>query len=120
MITQPPYADELYSIWPPVIAIAIGAWIVSYGFMSVFNMAVDAIFLCYVLDLERSAHGAPAQHCDASLQELLEPHPAVEHSHGEVREVEPRSFIDSAFKHDLDLTRRPVLDVVRNHKITWS
>jgi len=87
MITQPPYADELYSIWPPVIAIAIGAWIVSYGFMSVFNMAVDAIFLCYVLDLERSAHGAPAQHCDASLQELLEPHPAVEHSHGEVREV---------------------------------
>ena len=79
MITQPPYADELYSIWPPVIAIAIGAWIVSYGFMSVFNMAVDAIFLCYVLDLERSAHGAPAQHCDASLHELLERHPAVEH-----------------------------------------
>ena len=40
--------------------------------------------------------------------------------YGEVREVEPRSFIDSAFKQDLDLTRRPVLNVVRNHKITWS
>ena len=38
---------------------------------------------------------------------------------GDVREVEPRGFIDEAFKHDLDQARRPTLGSVRHHSITW-
>jgi len=59
LISQPPYDTELFSIVPAVTAIFLGGWLVGTGFMSVYNIAVDTIFLCYTIDLERVKHGQP-------------------------------------------------------------
>ena len=70
LLTQPPYHDELFSIVPAVVAIALGAWIVGTGFMSVYNVAVDTIFLCYAVDLERIKNGQQAS-CPESISKLI-------------------------------------------------
>ena len=48
---------------------------------SVYNMAMDTIFLSFTLDLERARHGAPP-HCDPSLQALIDEHPSLEMPRG--------------------------------------
>ena len=57
LLTQQPYKDELFSIAPAVVVIALGSWMVGSGFMAVYNIAVDTIFLCYALDLESVKQG---------------------------------------------------------------
>ena len=54
LLTQPPWSDELFSIFPAVLAISLGAWFVGSAFMGVYNMAIDTVFLCYTIDLERA------------------------------------------------------------------
>ena len=48
--SREPYTTELFSIVPAVVTIAIGAWVVGTGFMSVYNMAIETVFLCYTMD----------------------------------------------------------------------
>ena len=49
-----PVQSAEFSIVPAVVAIAIGAWIVGTGFMGVYNMAIETVFLCYTIDLARA------------------------------------------------------------------
>jgi len=37
----------------PVIIILLGVYVIAAGFFSVYNMAVDTLFLCFLEDLER-------------------------------------------------------------------
>lgn len=71
LLTQPPYKEELFSVVPAVVAITIGAWIVGTGFMSVYNVAVDTIFLCYALDLDSVKEGQQRKG-PASVNALIE------------------------------------------------
>jgi len=81
LLTHEAYAERLFSIVPAVVAIFVGAWLVVSSFMSVYNMAMDTIFLSFTLDLERARHGAPP-HCDPSLQALIDEHPSLEMPRG--------------------------------------
>jgi hypothetical protein len=70
LLTQAPYDTELWSVWPSVAVIGIGAWAVAASFMGVYNMAIDTIFLCYAVDLERAKHGDKL-HSSTQLQQLV-------------------------------------------------
>ena len=71
LLTQPPYKEKLFSIVPAVIAITIGAWIVGTAFMSVYNVAVDTIFMCYALDLESAKNGQRVA-CPESISKMIQ------------------------------------------------
>ena len=61
LLTQRPWTTELFSIVPAVVAIAIGGWFIGSAFMGVYNMAIDTIFLCYTIDIERAKIGHELQ-----------------------------------------------------------
>ena len=73
LLTQEPYTTELFSIVPAVVTIAIGAWVVGTGFMSVYNMAIETVFLCYTMDREpsRSGQESVAKLCDEAEAEEM-------------------------------------------------
>lgn len=70
LLTQEPYATELYSIIAPVVVIALGSWFIAVSFMGVYNMTIDSIFLCFCVDQERAKNGEPAS-SSAELAELI-------------------------------------------------
>ena len=41
----------------PVVAITVGSYLVATAFFSVYSMAVDTIFLCFLEDLDRHKGG---------------------------------------------------------------
>ena len=57
LLTQSPYAEELYSIAAPVAAIVIGSWVVAIAFFGVYNMVLDAIFVCFCIDQVTASDG---------------------------------------------------------------
>ncbi|KAJ7317378.1 hypothetical protein JRQ81_003540 [Phrynocephalus forsythii] len=40
--------------WLPILTVVVGAYLISQGFFSVYNMCVDTLFLCFLEDLERN------------------------------------------------------------------
>ncbi|XP_057697129.1 choline transporter-like protein 5 isoform X2 [Corythoichthys intestinalis] len=44
----------LYTYWVPVVVVALGSFVISSGFFSVYSMCVDTLFLCFCEDLERN------------------------------------------------------------------
>ncbi|XP_071948310.1 choline transporter-like protein 2 isoform X2 [Antedon mediterranea] len=46
-------APELNYYWLPIITIGVGSYVIAKGFFSVYDMAVDTLFLCFLEDLER-------------------------------------------------------------------
>ena len=44
----------LHYLLTPVVFIALGSYLVTSAFFSVFSMAVDTLFLCFLEDLERN------------------------------------------------------------------
>lgn len=83
MLTQSPYREELASIAPATVAIALGAWVVGSAFMGVYNMTIDAIFICFCVDHE--AHGKTGRptYATASLKELIRDHEGEAKANGE-------------------------------------
>uniref|UniRef100_A0AAR2JP55 Choline transporter-like protein n=1 Tax=Pygocentrus nattereri TaxID=42514 RepID=A0AAR2JP55_PYGNA len=47
-------ASELNYYWMPIITVVVGAYLITHGFFSVYNMCVDTLFLCFLEDLERN------------------------------------------------------------------
>jgi len=73
LLTQEPWSVELYSIVPAVCCIALGAWLVGSAFMGVYNMAIDTIFLCYTIDVERAKNSREHRKATpASLGKLID------------------------------------------------
>lgn len=48
------FVPETHYSWLPVVTIAVGCFFISSLFFSVYNMAVDTLFLCFLEDLERN------------------------------------------------------------------
>jgi len=56
----------------PVIIITLSAYIIASCFFSVFAMAVDTIFLCFLLDIEKnSGESNPTYHMSKNLMKIL-------------------------------------------------
>ncbi|KAL7868763.1 hypothetical protein SRHO_G00101470, partial [Serrasalmus rhombeus] len=47
-------ASKLNYYWMPIITVVVGAYLITHGFFSVYNMCVDTLFLCFLEDLERN------------------------------------------------------------------
>uniref|UniRef100_A0A8C7UNE4 Choline transporter-like protein n=1 Tax=Oncorhynchus mykiss TaxID=8022 RepID=A0A8C7UNE4_ONCMY len=45
--------EMLNYYWMPIIVVVVGAYLIAYGFFSVYSMCVDTLFLCFLEDLER-------------------------------------------------------------------
>lgn len=54
MILLEEKSNELNYSWSPVVISAIYAYIVAHWFLSVYEMVIDALFICYCEDYERS------------------------------------------------------------------
>ncbi|XP_037084148.1 choline transporter-like 2 [Pollicipes pollicipes] len=48
------FVPNTHYSWLPIVTIAIGCFFISSLFFSVYNMAVDTLFLCFLEDLERN------------------------------------------------------------------
>jgi solute carrier family 44 (choline transporter-like protein), member 2/4/5 len=48
------YGKNLHSELPPAILVTVGAYLISSVFFSVYSMAVDTLFLCFLEDCERN------------------------------------------------------------------
>ncbi|XP_035038626.1 choline transporter-like protein 4 isoform X1 [Hippoglossus stenolepis] len=46
-------SETLNYYWMPIITVVFGSYFIAHGFFSVYNMAVDTLFLCFLEDLER-------------------------------------------------------------------
>ncbi|XP_077381738.1 choline transporter-like protein 2 isoform X2 [Festucalex cinctus] len=54
-IDSPEYAaPSLNFYWVPILTNVIGSYFIAHGFLSVYSMCVDTIFLCFCEDLERN------------------------------------------------------------------
>ncbi|XP_062385393.1 choline transporter-like protein 4 [Sardina pilchardus] len=47
-------ASKLNYSWVPIIVVIVGAYLISQAFFSVYTMSVEALFICYMDDLERN------------------------------------------------------------------
>ncbi|XP_064616892.1 choline transporter-like protein 2 [Liolophura sinensis] len=47
------YVPNLNYYWTPIVLVGIGAFMIATCFFSVYDMAVDTLFLCFLEDLER-------------------------------------------------------------------
>lgn len=70
LLTQSPYKDELYSLFPPVAAIVVFSYLIALSFMGIYNVTIDAIFGCFCCDQERAKAGLPT-FCSDSLASLI-------------------------------------------------
>uniref|UniRef100_A0A7S0NU97 Choline transporter-like protein n=1 Tax=Calcidiscus leptoporus TaxID=127549 RepID=A0A7S0NU97_9EUKA len=59
LLSESPFKEELYSIWPPVVAIVVIALAVSMIFFGVYNMTIDTIFVCVCIEKDRKQLGLP-------------------------------------------------------------
>ncbi|XP_059205567.1 choline transporter-like protein 4 [Centropristis striata] len=48
------HSKALNYYWMPIITVVVGSYLIAHGFFSVYNMAVDTLFLCFLEDLERN------------------------------------------------------------------
>lgn len=50
------YIENQYgkAMWVPVVPVAVGTYLVASLFFSVYSMAVDTLFLCFLEDSERN------------------------------------------------------------------
>jgi hypothetical protein len=55
---EQPASDPLTSWATPMVIIFISAWIIATGFLSVFDMAIDTIFICFCEDSKEN-DGSP-------------------------------------------------------------
>ncbi|XP_071948312.1 choline transporter-like protein 2 [Antedon mediterranea] len=46
-------APDVNYYWLPIITIGVGSYVIAKGFFSVYDMAIDTLFLCFLEDLER-------------------------------------------------------------------
>ncbi|XP_077426206.1 choline transporter-like protein 2 isoform X2 [Vanacampus margaritifer] len=53
-------APSLNFYWVPILTNVIGSYFIAHGFLSVYSMCVDTIFLCFCEDLERN-DGSPGR-----------------------------------------------------------
>jgi len=66
------YEPELNYFFVPIIVIAIGAFVIASCFFSVYGMAVDTLFLCFLEDLERNDGSAEKPYyMSKELKEIL-------------------------------------------------
>lgn len=47
-------APTLNYYWVPILTVLVGSYLIAHGFLSVFGMCVDTLFLCFLEDLERN------------------------------------------------------------------
>ncbi|CAB1314607.1 unnamed protein product, partial [Coregonus sp. 'balchen'] len=47
-------AEILNYYWVPIVVLMAGAYLIAQGFFSVYSMCIDALFLCFLEDLERN------------------------------------------------------------------
>jgi len=66
-------SPKLNYYFVPIIIIAISAYMISSCFFSVFSMAVDTLFLCFLLDLEKNdGVDNPHYHMSKNLMKILD------------------------------------------------
>lgn len=46
------FAPDLHYYWIPLVAVIVGSYLIAKNFLTVFEMAVDTIFLCALKDME--------------------------------------------------------------------
>ncbi|KAM8824152.1 choline transporter-like protein 2 isoform 1-T2 [Synchiropus picturatus] len=65
-------APHLNYYWVPILTVVIGSYLIAHGFFSVYAMAVDTLFLCFLEDVERN-DGSPERPylMPESLRKLL-------------------------------------------------
>ncbi|XP_071656835.1 choline transporter-like protein 2 isoform X1 [Patagioenas fasciata] len=51
-------APSLNYYWIPILTVIVGSYLIAHGFLSVYGMCVDTLFLCFCEDLERN-DGSP-------------------------------------------------------------
>ncbi|XP_010001494.1 PREDICTED: choline transporter-like protein 2, partial [Chaetura pelagica] len=47
-------APTLNYYWVPILTVIVGSYFIAHGFLSVYGMCVDTLFLCFLEDLERN------------------------------------------------------------------
>ncbi|NXG58478.1 CTL2 protein, partial [Hemiprocne comata] len=65
-------APSLNYYWVPILTVIVGSYLIAHGFLSVYGMCVDTLFLCFCEDLERN-DGSPERpyYMSPELSEIL-------------------------------------------------
>ena len=65
-------APEVSNYWPLVVIIGLVVYFIASGFFSVYSMAVDTVFICFVEDLERNdGSGEKPYYMSKSLMSVM-------------------------------------------------
>uniref|UniRef100_A0A8C9FFX0 Choline transporter-like protein n=1 Tax=Pavo cristatus TaxID=9049 RepID=A0A8C9FFX0_PAVCR len=56
-------APTLNYYWVPILTVLLGSYLIAHGFLSVFGMCVDTLFLCFCEDLERNDGSPERPYC---------------------------------------------------------
>ncbi|MCJ8750301.1 hypothetical protein PDJAM_G00261170 [Pangasius djambal] len=71
----PVFQDKVPSLnyyWVPLLTVVFGSYLVAHGFLSVYAMCVDTLFLCFLVDLEKNdGSAARPYYMSSSLRSIL-------------------------------------------------
>lgn len=70
MVMFSPMVDKVSSPMAPSAVVFAMSWLIASCFMSVFSSIIDAVFLCFLVDLETNKHGEMV--ASKTLQQLVD------------------------------------------------